>query len=419
MAKVLHGDAGGNQLNASADKTQVYGLKGNDTLISDGKSDVLLVGGGGDDSLIVLGGEATLSGGDGSDTLELNYSADKKLSAVIEDFEPSKDKIVVKFDGATAPQLSSVASGNDVVWKDADGNFNVTLKSVRENDYYDGAASTDDWDAWEAWKVLERTNQVCEDAGLAPLTLSQGLMSGASIRAQEITSQGQDGALTNHTRPNGTNFSTVLNNKYSNPGENLDGGARTPAEVLEDWMNSTAHSENILSSSFQKMGLGYVYNDSDVTNHRWYWAQMFADNLRSPETVSAASLLSADIEINSGSNFIQLTEGNDTRANNLYGATIDALSGNDSITNSGLNVSISGGADDDTILSGGSFATIAGNAGNDLISLSTDSKENVIEYSSGDGNDSVSGMNSTDTLKILDDEYTPATVGNNIVVAVG
>ena len=32
MAEVLFGDKAGNQLIVSADKTQVYGLKGNDTL---------------------------------------------------------------------------------------------------------------------------------------------------------------------------------------------------------------------------------------------------------------------------------------------------------------------------------------------------------------------------------------------------
>ena len=99
MAKVLHGDATANQINAGSDKTQVYGLAGNDTLTSDNKSDVLLVGGSGDDSLIVTGGTATLSGGDGSDTFELTYSANKKISAVIEDFDPSTDKIIVNFDG--------------------------------------------------------------------------------------------------------------------------------------------------------------------------------------------------------------------------------------------------------------------------------------------------------------------------------
>lgn len=46
MADVLHGNAVGNQISVSADKTQVYGLGGGDTLTSDGKSNVLLVGGG-------------------------------------------------------------------------------------------------------------------------------------------------------------------------------------------------------------------------------------------------------------------------------------------------------------------------------------------------------------------------------------
>ena len=67
MAKVLYGSGGGEQINASADKTQVYGLKGNDTLTSDNKSDVLLVGGSGDDRLIMAGGNGTLSGGKGND----------------------------------------------------------------------------------------------------------------------------------------------------------------------------------------------------------------------------------------------------------------------------------------------------------------------------------------------------------------
>ena len=241
MAKVLHGDAGGNQLNASVDKTQAYGLKGNDTLVSDGKSDVLLVGGSGDDSLIVMGGEATLSGGDGSDTFELNYSADKKLSAVIEDLQPSEDKIVVNFDGETTPQLSAQSiSGGNVVLQDGDGLFKVTLKSVRDNDYFDGTASV------EAWEVLELTNAEREAAGLSPLTMSQGLTEAASIRAKEITELGTLGLLTDHTRPDGTNFSTVfeeVGKTYHNYAENLDGGAATPEDVVSQWMSSDDHKK--------------------------------------------------------------------------------------------------------------------------------------------------------------------------------
>ena len=115
-------------------------MAGNDTLTSENFSDVLLIGGSGDDRLLVKGGDGTLSGGDGSDVFELNYSASQNLSVVIEDLEPARDKIVVNFDGETVPQLSIVVSGNDVVWSDGDF-FTLKLNGVRENDYFDGEAA--------------------------------------------------------------------------------------------------------------------------------------------------------------------------------------------------------------------------------------------------------------------------------------
>ena len=132
MTEILHGTADDNKINVAADKTQAYGLSGSDTIISDGKSDVLLIGGSGNDNLIMLGGKGTLSGGKGKDTFELTYSADNPISAVIEDFEPSNDKLVVNFEGDTTPKLTRAKKGKDVVWRDKDGLFNVTLKGVRE-----------------------------------------------------------------------------------------------------------------------------------------------------------------------------------------------------------------------------------------------------------------------------------------------
>ena len=49
--KKYFGNTSGDQINVGANKTQAYGLAGNDTIASDGKSDVLLVGGSGNDSL--------------------------------------------------------------------------------------------------------------------------------------------------------------------------------------------------------------------------------------------------------------------------------------------------------------------------------------------------------------------------------
>lgn len=152
-------------------------------------------------------------------------------------------------------------------------------------------------------------------------------------------------------------------------------------------------------------------------NHRWYWTQIFADSLTAAQTVSTDQLSTANLATDTVSKFITLTDNPDTYSNSDYGATIDAKGGDDSITNSGLIVSISGGNAGDTISNSGSFATINAGMGDDSISLAA--QEILIQYSLGDGNDTVSGLNSTDTVSISGGEFTPATLGNDIVVGVG
>ena len=287
----------------------------NDTLTSDGKSNVLLVGGSGNDSLIISSGNGTLS-------------------------------------------------GSDVVLSDSAGRLAVTLKGVRENDYFDGTASD------EAWEVLKLTNDERETQGLSQLTASEGLTAGASVRAQEITT------LFDHTRPDGTNWSTVLEKSYSANAENVAEGQNSAASVVTGWMNSSGHRANILNSDYQKLGVGYYYEDTLDYEH--YWVQLFGSNLISPETVSTSNLLETPIEVNTvgtdsplnihnyfNNTLITGTELTDTISNSGDNVTIQALGGNDTITNSG--------ADDDTLnngddyLDGGNNVTIGGGAGNDII----------------------------------------------------
>ena len=180
MAEVLHGGAGANQISVAANRTQAYGLAGNDTLTSNGKSNVLLIGGSGDDVLNMTGGNGTLSGGKGKDTFNLSYSAEQKISAVIEDIDPTNDKIVIAYTG-DAPQLNSVISGDDVIWTDNDGYFNLTLKGTNDaGDYYDDEGND------YLWEVFKLTNQEREKENLSPLTMSQALSDGAAIRSEEI-----------------------------------------------------------------------------------------------------------------------------------------------------------------------------------------------------------------------------------------
>lgn len=51
-------------------------------------------------------------------------------------------------------------------------------------------------------------------------------------------------------------------------GENIAAGYGTPAQVMGGWMGSTGHRNNILSTSFREIGIGYYYQANDQDNIR-------------------------------------------------------------------------------------------------------------------------------------------------------
>ena len=55
---------------------------------------------------------------------------------------------------------------------------------------------------------------------------------------------------------------------YTSAGENIAQGQQTPEEVVEAWMNSQGHRENIMNASFTHIGVGYVESGN-------YWTQQF------------------------------------------------------------------------------------------------------------------------------------------------
>ncbi len=56
-------------------------------------------------------------------------------------------------------------------------------------------------------------------------------------------------------------------------GENIAAGARSPAEVVDGWMNSDGHCANIMRPEFDEIGVGYA----EVPGSPWstYWTQTF------------------------------------------------------------------------------------------------------------------------------------------------
>ena len=437
FAEVVVGKAKTDKLAATANNSQVYGLAGNDTLESSGKDKVILIGGSGNDVLKLTGGLATLNGGKGSDTFTLNYSATNEITAVIEDFSPDTDKIIINCADGKTPNLFYNVDNTDIILTDDKGYLNVTIKGAREaNDYYDSEGNSN------LWEVLRIVNVERENQGLDQLTLADGLSDGASIRAVEIKD------LFAHTRPDGTSCFTALEKSYNPAGENIAAGQTSPANVMTSWMNSPGHRANILTEDYRKIGVGYYYDANSYYKH--HWVQMFGGTLGETETVSTAQILSANINLQvNGSTVankslseiatfklreVNGTAANDSLTNRDSNVVVNGLAGDDTIENYSQDAVITGGAGNDSILSRAENVTIEGGAGNDVIENRSYTRmldyngnfkywlgyDNVVfNYAAGDGKDTILGFNSTSTLNISGGSYSTQASGDDVLVKVG
>lgn len=73
-----------------------------------------------------------------------------------------------------------------------------------------------------------------------------------------------------HTNPDGVTFDqriTATGYLWRTAGENIAAGYRTPAAVVQGWMQSTGHCKNIMNPSFTELGVGFY--------DQYRWTQSF------------------------------------------------------------------------------------------------------------------------------------------------
>lgn len=120
------------------------------------------------------------------------------------------------------------------------------------------------------YQVIERVNEERRNNGVSPLQIDENLVSAAEVRANEISSS------FSHTRPDGRECFSILDDRnidtYWAVGENIAYGFLNPKDVMNGWMNSQGHRENILSPDYTAIGVG-VYNSG-----RYNWVQLFGGN---------------------------------------------------------------------------------------------------------------------------------------------
>ncbi len=110
--------------------------------------------------------------------------------------------------------------------------------------------------------VLAQVNEARAEIGLTELVWNGELAKAADIRAKEIEQ------IFSHVRPNGSEWWTV--NEEVIYGENIARGYQNADSVMEAWMKSSEHKDNILYASFQTIGIA-LYE----SNGQWYWVQEF------------------------------------------------------------------------------------------------------------------------------------------------
>ncbi|MFF0826265.1 CAP domain-containing protein [Brevibacillus sp. NPDC003359] len=116
-----------------------------------------------------------------------------------------------------------------------------------------------------AKQVADLVNQERAKAGLKPVQMDAALSKVALAKAQDMSANN----YFDHNSPTyGSPFDMMKQYgiQYSTAGENIAMGQQSPQEVMQQWMNSEGHRQNIMNPAFTKIGVGFTNG---------YWVQEF------------------------------------------------------------------------------------------------------------------------------------------------
>jgi uncharacterized protein YkwD len=118
-------------------------------------------------------------------------------------------------------------------------------------------------------EVTRLTNAERAAAGCGELATDERLRTSARGHSQDMAAND----YFDHTGQDGRSpFDRMAEAGYPDPAaENIAFGYPSPAEVMEGWMDSEGHRNNILECSYAAIGVGLAY----ASDGRPYWTQNF------------------------------------------------------------------------------------------------------------------------------------------------
>ena len=372
----IDGGADDDYINNTGKKTTLIGQSGNDTIKNNEADNVSIAGGEGNDSLFNHGEEVSIAGGEGNDTIENSTNSHKAL-----------------IDGGTgADSLNSYSS------------HNVTIKGGAGND-----------------TIVNNTGTASSIEGGDDNDL---ININGSPQNTIIAGRGDDTINVDWSSNNALIIYNAGNGTTINPGDGNDlitGFNSTSTLQIGDGTKDTYRTEivgddvivTITDSKVTIKGGAKLTNVNIVG-----LTKRIINNID-----SKVELLGGDLNdsiVNTGFDVtIKAFAGNDTIQNYTRENTIDAGADNDYIENKNTNhVTITGGTGNDAIVSRGGFRNIiTGGKGDDSIDVLR-SREVLIKYKAGDGNDYIEGFDEYSSISIGGGVYTTAESNRDIVITV-
>lgn len=108
-------------------------------------------------------------------------------------------------------------------------------------------------------ELINLTNQKRQEAGLSTLTFNQSLANAASQKGADMIAKNYWA----HTSPDGVspwNFFKNVGYRYLYAGENLARDFTDSASVVNAWMNSPTHRDNLLSGRYREIGIAVIHD---------------------------------------------------------------------------------------------------------------------------------------------------------------
>ena len=366
--KVVNGFAGNDYINNTASNVTMKGGDGNDTLDNwYGHQNVKMYGNNGNDYFKNSSSYVTMEGGDGNDELN-NYTAG---TSVVINGDAGNDYI-----NNTANDVTMTGGdGNDTLDNWA-GNQNVKMYGNNGDDYFKNSSSyvtMEGGDGNDSIYNYEGGSSSQIDAGTGDDFINNG--------ASNVTMRG------------GTGNDTLITDN-----------SRTNVEMHgEDGDDNIRNSGNYITM-YGGAGADSIHNDGNYN---------FIDAGSGNDSVWNFQGTNAKIELGNGYNSLTNWHGGNSTIKG--GTDADFIHNNDSSYSS-----INAGDGNDTVRNESStLVTINAGRGNDLISIDGSSAYSVIQYAQGDGNDTIYGARSGDTLKITSGSYSSIQANGDLIVYVG